>query len=338
MAGEIRVVQSNMHRSQVASNLLRQIQAEHEADLLLMSEQYENPDTQTWIPHDTRTVAIWIANPAAVSVERKGIGNGFVWIRSRGVTYFSCYFTPNESIGAFRTKLGALEDVIRDCTGYVVLGGDLNAKAADWGENMDSRVTAVVEMAARVGLIVLNRGTVTTFRTPGYRETIIEITLASEKAARRIDGWRVLEDFTASDHQYIFFSVQIQSRTRNQHSAAKETRFNTVKLNKDVFDLMICSGYSEMRRLGLEHWTAEEIPSARMPVILRACEASMPRKKTSGKRRAAYWWTEEIAELRRTVTQNRNATAEPSVAQDAQTMISIVDELLMRSLRSQKPN
>ena len=78
MAGEIRVVQCNMHRSQVANYLLRQIQAEHEADLLLMSEQCENPDIQTWIPDETRTAAIWIASAAAVPVEKKGIGDGYV--------------------------------------------------------------------------------------------------------------------------------------------------------------------------------------------------------------------------------------------------------------------
>ena len=42
-------------------------------------------------------------------------------------------------------------------------------------------------------------------------QTIIDITLATEGAARRIDGWRVLEDFAASDHEYFFFWVQIQS-------------------------------------------------------------------------------------------------------------------------------
>ena len=73
MAGEIRIGQGNMHRSKVASNLLRQIQAKHEADLLLISKQYENPDTQTWVPAETWTSAIWIANPAAVPVEKKGL-------------------------------------------------------------------------------------------------------------------------------------------------------------------------------------------------------------------------------------------------------------------------
>ena len=136
----------------------------------------------------------------------------------------------------FRTKLTALEDVIRDCTGYVVLGGDLNAKAAEWGKRTDARGKEVVEMAARVGLIV--RGTVTTFRRPGYRQKILDITVASEGFASRIDGWRVLEDFTASDHQYIFFSVLFRSRSRHEQTTKKDARFNTDKLNPDVFSLI----------------------------------------------------------------------------------------------------
>ena len=41
---EVRIIQGNMHRCKVTINLLRQIQAEREADLLLMSEQYDNPN------------------------------------------------------------------------------------------------------------------------------------------------------------------------------------------------------------------------------------------------------------------------------------------------------
>ena len=56
---EVRIIQGNMHRSKVASNLLRQIQAEREVDLLLVSEQYDNPNVQ-------------IANPGAVPAKKKG--------------------------------------------------------------------------------------------------------------------------------------------------------------------------------------------------------------------------------------------------------------------------
>ena len=128
------------------------------------------------------------------------------------MTYFSCYFTPNESRGAFRTKLGALEDEIRNYTGYVVVGGNLNAKAAEWGEDTDTRGKAVVEMAARLGRIVLNRGNVTTFRRPGYRQTIVDVTLASEGVDRRIVDWRVLEEFTASSPVHLFHGT-VSNRT-----------------------------------------------------------------------------------------------------------------------------
>ena len=57
-----------------------------------------------------------------------------------------------------------------------------------------------------------NRGNVTTFRKPGYRLTIVDVTIGSEGVVRRIVDWKVLEDFTASDHQYIFHST-VSNRT-----------------------------------------------------------------------------------------------------------------------------
>ena len=142
---------------------------------------------------------------------------------------------------------------------------------------------AVVTMADRLGLIVLNRGNVTTCRRPEYRQTIVGVTLASEGVVRRIVDWRVLEDFTASDHQYISFMVQSQTRPRIKQPITKQTMFNSAKLNTDIFDMMISSGYSEMMRSGFDNRLAEDISLARMRVKLRACEESMPRKKTTDK-------------------------------------------------------
>ena len=92
------------------------------------------------------------------------------------------------------------------------------------------------------------------------------------------------------------------ARSRHEQTTKKDARFNTDKLNPDAFSLMIHNGYSEMKRIGTGHRTAQNIASTGMRVILRACEASMLRKKPPVKRRAVYWWTEEIAELRRIAT------------------------------------
>ena len=112
----------------------------------------------------------------------------------------------------------------------------------------------------------------TTFRRPGYRQTIVDVTLAFEGVVRRIVYWRVLEDFTASDHQYISFMVQSQTGPRNKQPITKQARFNAAKWNTDIFDMMISSGYREMKRSGLDN-----------RVILRACEKSMPQKNDGQK-------------------------------------------------------
>ena len=63
-------------------------------------------------------------------------------------------------------------------------------------------------MGSRLDLVVLNQGTTTTFRRPGYRETIIDISLASQRLAAQIEDWQVIEDYTGSDHMYITFRVR----------------------------------------------------------------------------------------------------------------------------------
>ena len=62
-------------------------------------------------------------------------------------------------------------------------------------------------MAARFGLQVANQGSVFTYRWPGFGNSISDVTFASERDAGLIRGWRVSEELTCSDHQYIFFEL-----------------------------------------------------------------------------------------------------------------------------------
>ena len=41
------------------------------------------------------------------------------------------------------------------------------------------------------------------------------------------------------------------------------------------------------------------VSSMTMQIIHRACEKAIPRTRARGVRRPAYWWTNEIAELRK---------------------------------------
>ena len=102
--------------------------------------------------------------------------------------YVSVYIRPSQSISEYQTALEGLEDAARDIQGELVIAGDFNAKAPYWGEpQSDSRGRLVTDMASGLDLVVLNQCTTTTFRRPGYRETIIDISLASQRLAAQIE-------------------------------------------------------------------------------------------------------------------------------------------------------
>ena len=164
----IRILQINMHRSATAHELLAQFAAETKADLVLISEQYRNKGPVSWHPDISGTAAIWVRDGTLLGVLAQGRGDGFVWIRCSGITFFSVDLTPNETMPDFRRRLEALEDAILSTDGRILVGGDFNARALEWGmPHTDSRGKRILEMAARTGLVILNTGSTPTFRRPG---------------------------------------------------------------------------------------------------------------------------------------------------------------------------
>lgn len=91
-----------------------------------------------------------------------------------------------------------------------------------------------MEMTVRTGLYVLNVGTTTTFRRPGYIETIPDISLANEDLLPWIEEWKVIEDYTGSDHQYITFSVR-EELSRGREDKATPRRLNLHKMDTGNF-------------------------------------------------------------------------------------------------------
>ena len=79
---------------------------------------------------------------------------------------------------------------MQQAEGGIIMTGDFNAKAAEWGmPKTDSRGKRILEMAARRGLLVMNRGRTPTFRRAGNTGTIPDITFASEGVASLMENW-----------------------------------------------------------------------------------------------------------------------------------------------------
>ncbi|XP_043472417.1 uncharacterized protein LOC122505061 [Leptopilina heterotoma] len=243
---KLKLLQGNLHRSRIADDLLLQLTLELNIDLVLISEQYTNINKHCWYMDNLSTAAIWILNRKEFRVKNHGSEDGFVWVNNEEITFVSCYFTPNESLGSFLDKLNCLEDFIRKKSGTFVIGGDFNAKAPDWGmKKLDTRGFSILEMAARIGLTVANQGNTPTFRRPGYAETIPDIILVSENLAGHIETWEVKENYTGSDHQYIAFTI---SKKINPYikQTTRKLSWNLNKLNREVFKETISVGCDEL--------------------------------------------------------------------------------------------
>lgn len=278
-----------------------QIVVEKGADIAIISEQYRRAPRANWYEDETGTATIWLPNSSTLDVLSNGAGNGFSYVKTRLCTIISCYLTPSDPIGDFENKLAEIEDRATQIGGPLIIAGDFNSKAVEWGmESTNSRGRRILDMAARLRLVVANCGSATTFRRPGCENTTPDITLVSENFYRNIKEWKVIEDFNGSDHQYITYRVETP-RTAAQATRGTSTRkWNATKLSRNALIAKIDTTMSQY-----DGGDAVAAVNRTMETIIQGCNASMPKTATNTRKRAVYWWTAEIAELRRVCIKKR---------------------------------
>ncbi|XP_018782924.1 PREDICTED: uncharacterized protein LOC108965163 [Bactrocera latifrons] len=267
-----------MHRCKAADALLSQMVMENDYEIIIISEQYKKKERGTWLKDNSSIAATWLPPWSSATTVSKGNGKGFVWAKCDRFTVISCYLMPSDSIQEFQEKLDNIEDTARTIEGQLIIAGDLNSRALEWGmPNTDSRVKRILEMAARIGLIVLNMGNATTFRKPGCEETTPDITLSTERMAGSINNWKVPEDYTGSDHNYISFMINTggngcQLRKNIGTRKWNISKLDTSKLIAAIDELNPSSDPSLIARKTVEHT---------MLNITKACHNQCPSLPTA---------------------------------------------------------
>lgn len=291
------ILQANMHRSTTAHALLQQYVIENSVVAVIISEQNKSMTTGTWIDDETKTAAIWLPPSANFPIIHSGYGRCFAWIKNSNLSIISCYLTPRLTDGEFQVRLNDIEDKARQIGNPLIIAGDFNAKATEWGSTLTNRRgRMILDMAARLGLYVANSGTATTFRRPGCTPTTPDITLVSDSLAGKLKNWRVLEEYNGSDHQYISFEIgeRAQRSLRPQRQGTRKWNSKSLDVPALIATLDICA-----TSIGPSS-EASTIVEQTMSNLVEACNVSMPKIGKSTRRKAAYWWTSEIADLRRT--------------------------------------
>lgn len=291
----MKILQANMHRSLTADSLLPQVMLENETDVAIISEQYTVANSGIWLADTSATAAIWLTEQSSFQKTNSGAGNGFVWASSQDITIISCYLTPSDSIADFQAKLDAIEDVARDLNRYLVIAGDFNARAIEWGmQTTNKRGRRILDMAARLGLIVANTGIATTFRRPGCVNTTPDITLVSERYASKLQQWTVLEDYTGSDHQYITYQVGTSKSSKSVKENNGTRKWNVSRLNPGK---LLAEIDANPPRYHVDSTIKLKVELT-LSCIKKACKAAMPKIQSAHPKKSAYWWTDEIRSLR----------------------------------------
>ncbi|XP_025161795.1 uncharacterized protein LOC112590191 [Harpegnathos saltator] len=305
-----KLLQGNLHRTRQALPLFEHTMTERGAGLGIAAEPHHVPRNQRWFGDEGGSVAVvWKASNNSPPAKYLDRGRGFVVVRWGVVTVVGVYLPPEKSLGLvdYKSRLQEMGDVIkRHLPGPVIVAGDFNAKSELWGSRRDDRrgeVTA--DWAVGLGLHIMNDGKKSTF--VGSRgESIIDLSWATPSALRRVRTWRVAEELESlSDHLIIEMELSVTPdglRPRNT-DGPRPGRWALAQLNREDLEISLMGSTWPQWKDGQD--LDSEVMEV-MQVLALACDASMPRVRACPKR-CAWWWTDQIAELRRRSVHLRRA-------------------------------
>ncbi|XP_049885128.1 uncharacterized protein LOC126380050 [Pectinophora gossypiella] len=293
---------SQISREPPQEDLVMQTMLQRSIDVLVITEPYYVSPQPNWAGDPRNSVTITVATgPGSLPLSVRDREVGFVSAYWGDNLIFGVYFSPNAPLAEYQLFLDRLGTAVRRTTqSKVIVLGDFNAHSTAWGSpETDDRGEAVEEWAALCGLVLLNCGSTDTWvrRQSG---SIVDLTFASPALASRVSNWRVLDDVeTLSDHRYVTFEVSTSSGdniSRREDRPSVFPRWSLVRLNEELLEEAAI----------VQAWTMQPVDPAEVhegalkfrEALTRMCDAAMPRAKRRPPRRAVYWWTQDIADLR----------------------------------------
>lgn len=193
------------------------------------------------------------------------------------------------------------------------------------GDHTSKRGELLGDWAAETDLVVTNRGTEPTFERRNQRSWI-DLTLTRSTDLDRVEGWRVLDTESSSDHRYIIFSLANGDGTPAVHTHTK--RWEARKMDWKVFEDVVSQHLGrEALRKGREGPILEEArpfyegildPEELGNIMQEACNKAYTGHRGDNRhlrgKKPVYWWNDTIktartacTKLRRKLTRHRGA-------------------------------
>lgn len=344
---ESKVIQANLNHSRGAQDLFIHTMMERSCDLGIVAEPHSIP-SRNWVKSTEGSAAIVRGNrPGSPPLTLTTAGKRFVIASWGPLQVAAVYLPPSLGKKEFSERLKILGRRLAACRpSPVIVAGDFNAKAMAWGSpRTDWRGGEVLEWAAQNGLVLLNTGNKNTcVRRQGG--SIIDLTWMTPSAARLTKGWKVATDIEIlSDHRCIEFSVATTSKViveRRRLREATARRWALRKLDEDVFMAVINAAMITEDWKNMEG-NLDDQKAWLQSTINQACNAAMPKVKMKPHKRA-YWWSEEISDLRKASDRarrkiqerKRHALLDPEGLEDAWDAYKVARDTLRVAIRQAK--
>jgi len=215
------------------------------------------------------------------------------------------YLAPSLDRATYEEKLGKIGDCMsKYAPSPTLVAGDFNAWSRIWGSRSTNERGAILERwAASQRLHLLNEDATSTCVRPQGGESIVDLTWATPGAAARIRGWRVVTDFhIESDHRPIEVVLSATPAQVLGRRHPRPRQWALRKFEEGPFEEIMLAGTWPAEDYGVGDVGAERMRA----LVTRACDAAMPRVNPCP-RRAAYWWSDEIATLHQDAQCKRRA-------------------------------
>ena len=282
------ITQINLNHCDAAQQLLWQSTTETMCDVAIIAEPYRvPPDNGNWVVDAAGIAAIQVMGRYPIQEVVARSHEGFVIVKINGIFVCSCYAPPRWTMEKFHQMLDGLTGELATRR-PIVIGGDFNAWAVDWGSRCtNARGYSLLEALAKLDVSLANEGTISTFRRDS-RESIIDVTFCSPSLVANMN-WRVCEGYTHSDHQAIRYCIGQRTSAAMRRTIVSERKWKTKAFDKDLFVEALREDSS------IVDLNADELIES----LSRACDIAMPRKsEPRNRRRPAYWWNETLSTLR----------------------------------------
>jgi len=207
----VKFLQCNMNHCRAAMDLLAQFELEQQIGISIVSEPHNIPDDNTWFRNSRDTVAVhWNCHcfeSAGILIRGQGLYS--VAVKWRRFAVVACYISPKVDDNEYSRFLNELDSVVEELESrYTIIAGDFNAKNRMWGARItNSRGEKISRWAASKDLRLLNEGTSPTC-VRHHGDSIIDLTWSTADMYSQIYEWKVLEEYTHSDHMYIMFKLR----------------------------------------------------------------------------------------------------------------------------------